>query len=115
MGPDLLTGALLAAVAVVLWRTADRSTRPDVDVERAAGLRLPVTLASRTAWLAAHRRIARTLRSSAIATVAAAVIHVGWGAVGPSGPGDRVVLTWLVASVPVTAYVVVVGQRAASQ
>lgn len=110
---DLVTGALLAGVAVVLWWTADRSTRPGVDVERSPGLRLPITLSSRTAWLAAHHRIARTLRASAIATLTAASVHVGWAAAGTTGPGDVVVLTWLVASVPVVIHVVVVGQRAA--
>lgn len=115
MLPDLVTGALLIGTAAVLWWTAHASVGPDVDVERAPGLRLPATLASRPAWLAAHHRIARTLRSSAIATLAAAVVHVGWAAAGTTGPGDVVVLTWLAASVPVVVHVVVVGHRAAAR
>lgn len=64
-------------------------------------------------WLAAHHRIARTLRVSAVVTVAVALVHARWAATTRTTPGDWVVITWLIASLQVVVYIVVVGHRAA--
>lgn len=82
----------------VAWG-ARHSTRPDVDPQRAPGVRLPSTMRSRAAWLAAHRRVAGSMWWAGVTTSTAATALLVWRATGQRDPAHVEVATLAVTAV----------------
>lgn len=114
---NVVAGLVLSAVGVVTAWASRRAVAPNVDPQRAPGLRTPTTMASREAWLAAHRPIAPAMWWMGVVVVLAGIGVLGWSVIGSPSEAqvDTTVLVVAAGYFAVSLVLMVVGLRAAGR
>ncbi|WP_436888352.1 SdpI family protein [Nocardiopsis dassonvillei] len=91
-------GIFFGLISAFLGWTSIYSVRDGVNIDRSPGIRIPVTLASREAWLVAHRKAQPYFFGSCLFMSVAGVAFVVWAAV-VDAPGSVIVPMFAVLAV----------------
>ncbi|WP_306366335.1 SdpI family protein [Nocardiopsis sp. CC223A] len=83
-------GIFFGLISAFLGWTSIYSVRDGVNIDRSPGIRIPVTLASREAWLVAHRKAQPYFFGSCLFMSVSGVAFVVWAAV-IDAPGSVIV------------------------